>query len=236
MGVFSQIADLANDLISVAITLMSRCIVLPKTKNLTYLFSRIRDEKTGRTDFVHFSNRILSMVVEEAINYVPYTEETVRTPTNADYTGYNIDLDHICAVSIVRAGESMEEVCRKLMPGMRIGKILIQRDEETALPTLFYSKLPDNMALQTVLLLDPMLATGGSAICAVSVLKSAGVKEENIIFVNLVSCTDGIAAVQKACPKMMIVTGEIDPILNEKKYIVPGLGDMGDRYFGTAGN
>jgi uracil phosphoribosyltransferase len=214
----------------------SNCVVLPKTKNLTYLYSKIRDGKTNRQDFVQYSNRILAMLVEEALNFAPFTERKVHTPTDADYDGFDLDMDHMCAVSIVRAGESMEEVCRQLMPGIRIGKILIQRDEETALPHLYYSKLPDNMPAQTVLLLDPMLATGGSAICAVDVLKKAGVKEEHIIFVNLVSCPEGVAALQKACPKMKMVTGEIDPILNEKKYIVPGLGDMGDRYFGTAGN
>lgn len=96
-----------------------------------------------------------------------------------------------------------------------------------------YSKLPPNMASRPVLLLDPMLATGGSCVAAIKVLVEAGAAAKDVVFVNIVSCMEGLEAVQEAYPEVRIVTSAVDPILNEKKYIVPGLGDFGDRYFGT---
>lgn len=121
-----------------------------------------------------------------------------------------------------------------MMPSVAVGKILIQRDEATAMPQLMYSKLPPDIARRPVLLLDPMLATGGSAVMACKVLVDQGVPPENIIFVNIVCVQEGLDALAKAYPAVQVVTGAIDPILNDKKYIVPGLGDFGDRYFGCA--
>ena len=128
----------------------------------------------------------------------------------------------------------MEQGLRDVAKGVRIGKILIQRNEETALPALMYTKLPPDVASKKgVLLFDPMLATGGSAVTAVRILVERGVREENIVFCNVVCCDEGLAAMHVAYPAVRVVTGAIDPELNEKKYIVPGLGDFGDRYFGT---
>jgi len=110
---------------------------------------------------------------------------------------------------------------------------LIQRNEETTLPMLYYSKLPPSIASKRVILLDLMLGTGGSAKCAVNVLLESGVKEENIYFFTVVFCPQGINAVSNAYPSITIVTGMMDAGLNEKAYIVPGLGDFGDRFFGT---
>ena len=116
---------------------------------------------------------------------------------------------------------------------VRIGKILIQRDEETAQPQLYYSKLPPDIKNRFVLLLDPMLATGGSAIKAIQVLLEQGVAEEHILFVNLICSPQGIDKVMTAHPKIKIVTAEVDDGLDENYYIIPGLGDFGCRYFGT---
>ena len=127
-------------------------------------------------------------------------------------------------------------VVRDMLPSVAVGKILIQRDEATALPHLMYSKLPPDVATRPVLLLDPMLATGGSAVAACKVLVDAGVPPTNIVFVNIVCVKEGLEAIAKAYPDVKVVTGAVDPTLNEKKYIVPGLGDFGDRYFGTDGN
>jgi uracil phosphoribosyltransferase len=127
----------------------------------------------------------------------------------------------------------MEKAIRQVCEDIRIGKILIQRNEETAEPILFYSKLPKDIANRYVLLLDPMLATGGSVCKAIEVLKEKGVNEKKIIFINLISCPEGIKKVFKEFPNVKIVTGFIDKKLNSKAYILPGLGDFGDRYFGT---
>ncbi|CRK26224.1 hypothetical protein BN1708_014412 [Verticillium longisporum] len=137
----------------------------------------------------------------------------------------------ICGVSIMRAGEAMEQGLRDCCRSVRIGKILIQRDEETAQPKLFYDKLPEDIAQRWVMLLDPMFATGGSAIMAVEVLKSRGVLEERILFLNLIASPEGVRAFTSKFPKLRVVTAFVDEGLDEKNYIVPGLGDFGDRFY-----
>lgn len=131
----------------------------------------------------------------------------------------------------MRAGESMEQGLRSCCRSVRIGKILIQRDEETAQPKLFYDKLPEDIDSRYVFLLDPMLATGGSAAMAVQVLKERGVPEERILFLNLLAAPEGIKFMMDKYPKLKIITGVIDDCLDTKKYISPGLGDFGDRYY-----
>jgi len=207
-------------------------IVLPYTNQLESLFTIIRDKNTKRNEFLFYSERIIRLLVEESLNLLPTKKKVVETLTNSTFEGKEF-VGKLCAIPIVRAGEAMEKSIRETCKSIRIGKILIQRDEETALPTLFYSKLPEDIAERHILLLDPMLATGGSAISAINVLKEKGVKESNIIFINLISCPEGIRAVQNAAPNIKIVTGFVDSGLNEKAYIIPGLGDFGDLYFGT---
>ncbi|EFA85146.1 uracil phosphoribosyltransferase [Heterostelium album PN500] len=196
------------------------------------LFTLIRNKDTKREDFIFYSDRLIRLLIEEGLNCLPFSETTVTTPTGCEYNGVQF-ASKICGVSIVRAGESMEAGLRAVCKQIKIGKILIQRDEQTALPKLLYSKLPADIANRHVLLLDPMLATGGTVAQAVEVLIERGVKEENIIFINLIAAPEGIQFFTSKYPKVTIVTGEIDEKLNEKKYIVPGIGDFGDRYFGT---
>lgn len=152
-------------------------------------------------------------------------------------TGHKVDgvkfQGKICGVSIMRAGESMEQGLRDCCRSVRIGKILIQRDEETAQPKLFYDKLPADIKDRYVFLLDPMLATGGSAMMAVDVILSRGVAQNRILFLNLIASPEGIKNFKEKYPEVIIVTGVIDQGLDEKSYIVPGLGDFGDRYYCT---
>merc|ERR1719230_1422080 len=159
-------------------------------------------------------------------------------PTGVEFKGVGWGLpymNNICGVDIVRSGGILLEAVRKVAPDSKTAKILIQRDEETALPKLFYSKLPPNVAELSVILCDPMLATGGSALTAIDVLKEAGVKEESILFINVVSCPEGLKALAEKAPGVRILTAGVDAGLNEKFFIVPGLGDFGDRYYGTFG-
>lgn len=158
------------------------------------------------------------------------TEHLVVTPTGETFHGVKFK-GKICGVSIMRAGESMEQGLRDCCRSVRIGKILIQRDEETALPKLFYEKLPQDIADRYVFLLDPMLATGGSASMAVDVLISRGVPEERIMFLNLIAAPEGIDLFTSKFPKVKIITGVVDEGLDENKFIKPGLGDFGDRYY-----
>ena len=135
-------------------------------------------------------------------------------------------------VTIIRAGDAMLESFLSIVPHAAVGKILIQRDESTAQPILFYSKLP-NLKNKKVVIVDPLLGTGGSVMCAIKVLLDKGADINNVYFFNVLSCPEGIAAVLAAFPQVRIVTGCIDDRLNEKFYIEPGLGDFGDRFFGN---
>ena len=121
----------------------------------------IRDQKTERADFIFYSNRIIRMLVEEGLNHFPVIPKDINTPVGRPYSGVQFQ-GKICGVSIMRAGEAMEQGLRDCCRSVRIGKILIQRDEETSKPRLFYSKLPEDISERWVLLLDPMLATGES--------------------------------------------------------------------------
>ncbi|KAI0027368.1 PRTase-like protein [Vararia minispora EC-137] len=201
---------------------------LPRTQQLEALYTIIRDKDTPRGDFIFYSDRIIRLLVEEGLNHLPVVPKSVQTPTGVTYAGVGFE-GKICGVSILRAGEAMEQGLREVCRSVRIGKILIQRDEETTQPKLFYAKLPQDIANRYVLLLDPMLATGGSAMKAVEVIMEHGVPEDRIIFINLISSPEGLQTFYKRYPKLRVITGWIDDGLNDKAYIVPGLGDFGER-------
>ncbi|ORX37858.1 uracil phosphoribosyltransferase-domain-containing protein [Kockovaella imperatae] len=198
-------------------------MVLPPTLQLQALLTIIRDEKTQRT-----SDRIIRLLVEEGLNHLPVVPKTVKTPVGADYEGVSFQ-GRICGVSIMRAG--LRDCCRSATEQPPYLQILIQRDEETVQPKLFYAKLPDDISERYVLLLDPMLATGGSCMKAIEVLLSHGVKEERIIFLNLIAAPEGIHNVCSKFPKLRLITAWVDQGLDNHSYIIPGLGDFGDRYF-----
>lgn len=193
----------------------------------------IRDKDTQRGDFIFYSNRIIRLLVEEGLNHLPVDEHTIRTPVDRTYAGVQFQ-GKICGVSIMRAGEAMEQGLRDCCRSVRIGKILIQRDEETCKPKLFYDKLPEDIASRWVLLLDPMFATGevyfrqgnpiliglgGSAIMAVDILKDRGVPENRILFLNLIASPEGIKNFSSKFPELRIVTAFVDQGLDEHKYV-----------------
>ncbi|KAL8972574.1 MAG: hypothetical protein Q9183_000467 [Haloplaca sp. 2 TL-2023] len=204
--------------------------VLSQTPQLIALLTIIRDRNTARADFIFYSNRIIRLLVEEGLNHLPVVEHTITTPVGRSYAGVKFE-GKICGVSIMRAGEAMEQGLRDCCRSVRIGKILIQRDDDTSKPKLFYDKLPEDIAERWVLLLDPMFATGGSAIMAVDVLKQRGVPEDRILFLNLIASPEGVSNFAKRFPELRVVTAFVDQGLDEKKYIVPGLGDFGDRFY-----
>jgi len=206
--------------------------LLPQTNHLRALHTIIRDRHADREDFVLNASRIIRELVEAGLELLPYESYDVQTPVGRTYHGLRVG-PQFCGVSIARAGESMEAELRAVAPGVRIGKILIQRDTVTKLPHLYYSKLPADIAHRHVLLLDPMLATGGTALAAIHVLLGKGVPEEHIVFVNLLSAPEGITAVRERYPDVRMVTSSIEERLNENAYMLPGIGDFGDRYFGT---
>jgi uracil phosphoribosyltransferase len=206
--------------------------ILKMTSQLRTLMTIIRDENTKRNDFIFYSDRINRLLVEEGLNHLPTREKTVITRTGEKYVGSEF-VGKICAVPIIRAGLSMENSIREVAKKIRIAHILIQRDEETAKPIFFKQWLPEDIESRYVFILDPMLATGGSANETIRTLMESGVEEKNIIFINLVAAPEGIETVLNAHPGIRIISAEVDAGLDEHAYILPGLGDFGDIYFGT---
>lgn len=212
--------------------------LVPQTHQISILHTHIRNKDTCRHDFVYYADRLIRLIMEEGLAQLPVVPHDVMTPTGVVYKGA-LPQDGICGVSIMRAGESMEQALRDTCRGARIGKILIQRNEasDTKSPDqrFNYAKCPKDISERQVLLLDPMLATGGSAIRAMEILiHQFNCKEENIMFLNVVAAPEGIAAFCTHFPKARVITSAIDDCMNEHKYITPGLGDFGDRYFGTS--
>lgn len=209
--------------------------VLPESPFQLRVHTMIRDQSISRPDFLFHADQLMRTLIEFAFEIVPYTEKTVMTPTGHTFEGLELAKE-VIGVSIMRAGEAMERALRSTVRGVRIGKILIQRDESTPQKTakLFYSKLPEDVHSHTVMLLDPMLASGSSAALAIQVLLDKGVKEEDIIFVNLIAVSEGLEHLYQLYPKIQVVTTMIDEKLDQHtKFIQPGIGDFGDRYFGT---
>lgn len=201
------------------------------------LLSKIRDSATNQTSFCFAANRLLRLLLEEAIGHEPQKESTRVTPTGSIYTHKELEYEgKYCIVVILRAGASMLPEALNILPNAKVGFILIQRDETTEdkQPILYYSKLPHNITECRVLLIDPMLATGGSSLSAIQELRRAGVAESQIVFLNLVSCPEGITRLHKAYPDVSLLTAQVDEGINSQKYIVPGIGDFGDRYYGSA--
>lgn len=167
--------------------------------SLKHLFTIIRDKNTNRDQYVRYSRRLMSIICEEGLSCVNPIPLTVITPTGNEYHGSYIDHNSIVAVSIIRAGDSMLDTFLEICPEATVGKILIQRNEETAQPMLYYSKLPPLQG-KTVVVLDPMVATGGSAICALQVLIDKGASINNMFFFNVVSCPEGLKALTTTFP------------------------------------
>lgn len=200
------------------------------------LFSRIRDKTTERKEFAVFMSRLMTLLAEEALYQLPGTEAAMIETPCGHYRGLSPPPeDSLVVVSILRSGDILLDAFERLVPGLAIGKILIQRDEHSAEKSahLYYSKLPPDTSSRVVVLVDPMLATGGSVIEAIKVLRDKGVPEDRILFVNVIAAPEGLQHLAKAFPGVRVVTAAIDSHLNADKYIVPGLGDAGDRFYGT---
>ncbi|CAN1134009.1 Uridine kinase-like protein 4 [Linum perenne] len=209
--------------------------VIQSTFQIRGMHTLIRDSQTTKHDFVFYADRLIRLVVEHGLGHLPFTEKQVLTPTGSVYTGVDF-CKRLCGVSVVRSGESMENALRACCKGIKIGKILIHREGDNG-QHLIYEKLPKDIADRHVLLLDPILGTGNSAVQAITLLVSKGVPEANIIFLNLISCflqaPQGVHVVCKRFPRIKIVTSEIETGLNEDFRVIPGMGEFGDRYFGT---
>ncbi|MDI1314265.1 uracil phosphoribosyltransferase [Prosthecobacter sp.] len=189
----------------------------------------IRAVGTSSNEFRRHLNHLARILFLEATRELPVQEITVQTPLKQT-VGSQLARPLVC-VPILRAGLGLLDGILPLVPDAVVAHVGIRRNEETALPHAYYANLPANLSAADVFLLDPMLATGGSACEAARQLKEAGALR--ITMICVVTCPEGLAAMQLSHPDVAIVTAAIDSGLNEKCYIVPGLGDAGDRYFGT---
>ena len=197
---------------------------------LQHKISLLRNKQTGTKEFRDLVGEIATLLCYEATRDLPLKEITIETPV-AEARVQVISGKKIALVPILRAGLGMVEGILEMIPAAKVGHIGLYRNPETLQPIEYYCKLPSDINERDVLLLDPMLATGGSAIAAIDGLKRRGVK--HIKLMNLIGAPEGVAAVQKAHPDVEIFVAGIDEKLNDHGYIVPGLGDAGDRIFGT---
>lgn len=190
----------------------------------------IRDVDTGHKKFRELATEITMFVCYEALKSVRVKEVDVETPV-ATAKCHKINED-IVVVPILRAGVGMLDGILTLIPSARVGFVGLYRDEETKEPVTYYERMPRQVKDGLCIIIDPMLATGGSTVAAIDILKAQGAK--HIVVVCIVTCPEGIRRVEDAHPDVFIYAASIDSGLNEKKYIVPGLGDAGDRLFGTS--
>ena len=190
----------------------------------------LRNKKTSVKEFREIVGEISGLMCYEATRSLPTREVEVQTPV-ATAKCRILAGKKLAIVPILRAGLGMVDSMIDLIPSAKIGHIGLYRDPETHLPVEYYCKLPEDIENRVTFVVDPMLATGGSAVAAIDFLKARGCK--NIIMMNIIGCPEGIKAVQEAHPDVTMYLAALDEKLNEHAYIVPGLGDAGDRIFGT---
>jgi uracil phosphoribosyltransferase len=193
-----------------------------------HILTRLRDASTEPAQFRALARQLTLLLAVEATRDLPVREHTVQTPLETTQ-GHSL-AQPIVAVPILRAGLGMLEAITELFTEVRVGYIGLERDEATAIARAYYCKLPP-IGASRVLLLDPMLATGGSAAQAVEVLLKAGAQD--IVHVCVVAAPEGVRLLNERFPQVRIVAASIDRGLNDRKFIVPGLGDFGDRLYGT---
>lgn len=190
----------------------------------------VRDAETGHKRFRELATEITQFLCYEALKNIKVKEVIVRTPI-AEASCHMIDTD-LVVVPILRAGVGMLEGILELVPTARVGFVGLYRDEVSKQPVSYYQRLPTQTKGGTCIIIDPMLATGGSTVAAIDILKEHGAS--SIVVVCIVTCPEGLRLVEDTHPDVQVYTAAIDDHLDDHKYIVPGLGDAGDRLFGTS--
>ena len=197
---------------------------------ITHKLSILRSKDTGTKEFRELISEIGIFLLYEAFKDAKLDDITIQTPITDMKTG-RLNEDNYAFLPILRAGTGMVDGVLKVLPNAKIGHIGMYRDEETFVPHRYFFKVPKDIVNREVIILDPMLATGGSALDTIEELKSIGVKK--IKFLCIIAAPEGLKTVEEKHPDVQIYAAHIDDHLNENRYIVPGLGDAGDRIFGT---
>lgn len=196
---------------------------------LTHKLTLLRDKNTNVRDFRNLLYEISTLIAYEATKTLPLNDASITTPL-CEMTGALMSKQPVL-VPILRAGLGMVEPFLKVIPAAKVGHIGLARNHDTHLPEEYYCNLPNDISEREIILLDPMLATGGSASAAIDFIKKRGAK--NIRFACIIAAPEGVEVIQKDHPDVNVYIGALDKCLNQNAYIVPGLGDAGDRLFGT---
>lgn len=195
------------------------------------LIAQLRDRTTSRADYRQTTEKLGWVLAAEAADHLEREERTVQTPL-APATGLFVK-NSVVLVPILRAGAALLPAFMRFFDRARVGFLGMKRDEETAEAEMYYCNLPPVGPNEDVIILEPMIATGGSSCMAINALCQQGVKESQILFVSVIAATEGLDKLRAAYPKVRLLVGQEDKELNDVKFIVPGLGDFGDRFFGT---
>ncbi len=209
---------------------MSQNLTVVDHPLVQHKLSFMRDKTTPSAHFRQLLGEIAQLLAYEATRDLPLEMREAETPLQSMQSPY-LSGKKLALVSILRAGNGMLDSLLHLIPSARVGFVGLYRDEETLKPVQYYFKVPEDISERDVLAIDPMLATGNSSVAAIDLLKAAGARR--ITFLCLLAAPEGVARMQEAHPDVRIITASLDECLNEQGYIVPGLGDAGDRMFGT---
>ncbi|XP_059211977.1 uridine-cytidine kinase-like 1 isoform X2 [Centropristis striata] len=207
--------------------------VMESTPQVRGMHTIIRNKETNRDEFIFYSKRLMRLLIEHALSFLPLKPVSVETPQGGVYNGKRLSGQRITGVSILRAGETMEQALMAVCKDIRLGKILIQTNHDTGEPELHYLRLPKDISEDYVILMDSTVSTGAAALMAVRVLLDHDVAEDKIFLLSLLMAEMGVHSVAYAFPKVRIITTAVDKEVNDQFHIIPGIGNFGDRYFGT---
>jgi len=196
------------------------------------LMTILRNKETSMSAFRTAADKLALVLAQEAADHLESNNIPITTPLNTQANGIALQ-NNIVLIPILRSGLALLPAFLNFYPQAKVGFVGLKRDEETAIAHLYYKNIPSIGKNDQVIVLDPMLATGGSTAATLKILTNLGIKEEQILFVGIICATEGLETVKKEFPKIKAIIVAHDQELNNKKYIVPGLGDFGDRYFGT---
>ncbi|XP_065112250.1 uridine-cytidine kinase-like 1 isoform X1 [Paramisgurnus dabryanus] len=207
--------------------------VMESTPQVRGMHTIIRNKETSRDEFIFYSKRLMRLLIEHALSFLPLKPVSVETPQGPVYEGKRLSGKRITGVSILRAGETMEQALMAVCKDIRLGKILIQTNHDTGEPELHYLRLPKDITEDYVILMDSTVSTGAAALMAVRVLLDHDVQEDKIFLLSLLMAEMGVHSVAYAFPKVRIITTAVDKKVSDEFHIIPGIGNFGDRYFGT---
>nr|XP_046228697.1 uridine-cytidine kinase-like 1 isoform X2 [Scatophagus argus] len=207
--------------------------VMESTPQVRGMHTIIRNKETNRDEFIFYSKRLMRLLIEHALSFLPLKPVSVETPQGGIYNGKRLSGKRITGVSILRAGETMEQALMAVCKDIRLGKILIQTNHDTGEPELHYLRLPKDISEDYVILMDSTVSTGAAALMAVRVLLDHDVAEDKIFLLSLLMAEMGVHSVAYAFPRVRIITTAVDKEVNDQFHIIPGIGNFGDRYFGT---